>query len=710
MSGKAIANVDDFGVSIPLPNEPFTATVIHPRNLAIQERQETARKLSRSEYREAIKDVKSLRASLVESNYYELLGEYKALKQRHKLYTQELELATTEEDKIEQGRLLEIVRVKGLATFQSLERLRSVAVQYETRLLELKTHDQEVEREKAHRKLNLLMKEEAGKWKDLLVKHWARLGFSYVTTDKNMRRIVNLVDFERCVISPDVVWFKVAISQKTFFGHKSLLPQGVRVRDLIDDKTLMELSYACQRQITAESNYASGVWILVHRLGTTDGLIEYVSLEQVLQYYPYESRHLMPVPLGVGERREIKWLMLAEHPHFLVGGSTGNGKSNFTHAMICSLIRFQTPEDLRLVFIDLKAGVEFKVYEGIPHLLMPVISRVEDAVNTLAQMEALRSERMKQLADANCTDILEYNEKFPDHKMARVVIFVDEYARLKARGKEFEAIADQAVGEITALGRAAGVHLFAATQTPYARILPGEAKNNMTVRIAFAMRTLAASQSILDTGEARKLPMEIKGRALGAVGSVAFEFQTPHTDHEFRIESAKLASGYGEGEGEQIQLPEVVKLDVFDEHELLDISINELGGSLGVQAIFDFVKDSGQLSRSQVREMVKKIRERKEIEFEGECYGMKQRGNTVYLIKKAAPQIAKTPTLSPLPKEPEANQLPDESVSYENPTDDQIPSEFHGLDSGQLGSSIEADPEPIEEITAVALEQVELES
>lgn len=703
MSSKSIVKAtDDLGVSIPAPKEPFTATVIHPRNLAIQARQESARKLSKSEYREAVRDLKALRQVLSDSGYYDLLSKYRLLKQRHKLYQEELERATTDEDRDEYRRLIEQVRAEGYTLWQSLQQFGDKAKRYETRLIELKTHDQEVEREQAHIKLNKLMMEEAKQWKDILIRKWTQLGMAYEHYDKNGKRIVDQVQFEQIVITPDVVWFKIAVTVKTLFGVRSVLPHRVPVRDLIAEQTLVEQSYACQRQVTAEASYASGVWLLLHRLGTTNGLIEYVTLDQVLQYYPYEDRDLMPIPLGVGERREIKWLMLAEHPHFLVGGSTGNGKSNFTHAIICSLIRFQSPEDLQLVFIDLKEGVEFNVYEGIPHQLMPVVRRVEDAVNTLAQMEALRAERMEMISKAGCTDILEYNEKHPDKKIPRIVIFVDEYARLKARGKEFEAIADQAVGEITALGRAAGVHLFAATQTPYARILPGEAKNNMTVRVAFAMRTLAASQSILDSGEARKLPMEVKGRSLAAVGSVAFETQTPHTPHEYRKESAQLAKGH-DAPPDMITLPEVVKIDVFDENELLDIAINELGGNLGARPIFEFAKDQDGVTLNRVREMVKQIRNRKTVEFEGVTYKLVPDRTGTRLVAQNRKSVEATHGSSG----EKAARLPTHLHLREKEVDDQKRVHLQMHDELHHDLTSDASGDSAEETTALAIPQVE---
>src|SRR5690606_22666234 len=203
----------------------------------------------------------------------------------------------------------------------------------------------------------------------------------------------------RIEVMPDAIWLKVLVTQKAMFGFKSALPQGVKAYDLIDEKTLRELSIACQRQVTGKATYNNGVWVCVNRLGTTDGLLNYVQLKQLLNNYPADQHELIPIPLGVGEGREISWIMLANHPHILVAGSTGNGKSNLINGWISTLISKQSPEAIRMVFIDLKeGGAEFADYANVPHALMPTITTVEDACNVFAKLDALRSERMQQIA------------------------------------------------------------------------------------------------------------------------------------------------------------------------------------------------------------------------------------------------------------------------------------------------------------------------
>lgn len=625
--------VDAFGVSVPAPMEPFTSVIIHPRNIAIQERQENARRLTRAQLVEVTKKAEADRRALDEASYFAMLADYKLLKKRFELYLRELaELPEGSEDRTDKEATIARVREEGIALSQSLKALEPIAVRYQLYTGQLKDHRLAVERDQAHDRLNKQMLKEAYRWEEIIIETWTRLGYCHVGYDKRGKKFTHKVKMSEMMITPDAVWYKIFVTVRLLFGSRSALPKGVHVRDLTDDKTLEELSIACQRQVTAEVGYSTGAWIKVNRIGTTDGLLNYVTLEQVLNSYPHDQRDSFPLPLGVGEGRNISWIMLAEHPHFLIAGSTGNGKSNITTAHICTLIQHHSPDELGMCFIDLKDGAEFAAFADVPHALMPVVKTVEEAVNVLAQMEALRADRMKQIAAAGCKNIIEFNQRFPRQKLPRIVIFIDEYARIKARGTEFERVADRSVGEITALGRAAGIHLYAATQTPYARILPGEAKNNMAMRMAFALPSVEGSKSIVGNGDAFNLPQGIKGRGIAAVGSTRWQVQTPHCREVDTERSLEIGMNW-KPRAVEVFIPKTVQIDVFDEQEMLDIAINELGGNLGAKPIFDYVKVAGTATLSEVREMVKSFtRTHKEVEFEGELYQVKKHGTAWRLV------------------------------------------------------------------------------
>lgn len=614
-----IPAVDPFGSPIPQPNEAFINRVIHPRNLALEARRESARILSRKEFLALNKEAERLFNYLEAGGWYAMKSKYKLLKGKYNLLRAELEVIEDEDERAEKLAALNDVIEQAMEIKPRYDSLVNKARRHSEILEIIKQHNLAVEREHLHNQLTKELAKEAYRFAEIIIEKWSQLGFRHEYQHRN-KRYVHKVQFDRIEVMPDAIWLKVLVTQKAMFGFKSALPQGVKAYDLIDEKTLRELSIACQRQVTGKATYNNGVWVCVNRLGTTDGLLNYVQLKQLLNNYPADQHEYMPLPIGVGEGREITWIMLAHHPHFLVAGSTGNGKSNITNAIICSLIRHHSPKELRLVFIDLKeGGAEFADYSGIPHALMPTVTTVEDAVNALAKLDALRSNRMHEIARGGCKNIMEYNERYPDKRLPRILIIVDEYARIKARGREFAQVADRAVGEITALGRAAGVHLYAATQTPYSEILPGTTKGNMAMRLAFALPSAENSKSVIGNGDAFKLPQDVKGRAIIAVGSKHWQVQTPHCKQEDIEEAIKIAMEYEQPET-PITLPDTVHIDVFDENELLDIAINELNGNLGAQPIYDFVKGSQTVTLSEVREIVKRIKERKVIEFEGEVY------------------------------------------------------------------------------------------
>src|SRR5690606_28215766 len=130
---------------------------------------------------------------------------------------------------------------------------------------------------------------------------------------------------------------------------------------LLAEDTLTELSITCQRQVTGVHN-TSGAWVIVHRLNSHDGLLNYVSYADVQERYPVKHHTRMPICVGVGAHRQIQWINLADFPHWLIAGYTKSGKSNLVNASLCTLITRQSPNDLRLVLIDLKGGLEFSYY------------------------------------------------------------------------------------------------------------------------------------------------------------------------------------------------------------------------------------------------------------------------------------------------------------------------------------------------------------
>lgn len=197
---------------------------------------------------------------------------------------------------------------------------------------------------------------------------------------------------------------------------------------------------------------------------------------------------------------------VAKMPHMIIAGATGSGKSVCTNSIIMSILMNATPEEVKLILIDPKI-VEFRVYEGIPHLLIPVVTDPKKAAGALnwAVQEMLR--RYKQFAELNVRDIYDYNQKAVQdgsglEKMPQIVIAIDELADLMmAASKEVE----DAICRLAQMARAAGMHLIIATQRPTTDIITGLIKANIPSRIALSVMSQIDSRTILDTGGAEKL-------------------------------------------------------------------------------------------------------------------------------------------------------------------------------------------------------------
>ena len=191
-------------------------------------------------------------------------------------------------------------------------------------------------------------------------------------------------------------------------------------------------------------------------------------------------------------------------PHLLVAGSTGSGKSVFINTLILSLLYKSSPEDVKLIMIDPKV-VELSVYNGIPHLLLPVVSDPRQANAALAWAVAEMMRRYKAFSDFSVRDMKSYNEKAEGNgveKLPHIVIIVDELADLMmVAQKDVEA----SICRLTQLARAAGIHLIIATQRPSVDVITGLIKANMPSRLAFRVSSGVDSRTILDTVGAERL-------------------------------------------------------------------------------------------------------------------------------------------------------------------------------------------------------------
>ncbi len=197
---------------------------------------------------------------------------------------------------------------------------------------------------------------------------------------------------------------------------------------------------------------------------------------------------------------------IAKMPHLLIAGTTGSGKSVCVNSIIMSILMKSTPEDVRLIMIDPKK-VEFMMYNGIPHLLIPVVTDPKKAAGALAWAVNEMLNRYRMFSENNVRDFSGFNELAADpdsglRKMSHIVIFIDELADLMmASPKDVE----DSIVRLAQMARAAGMHLVIATQRPTVNVVTGLIKANIPSRIALMVASSMDSRVILDSGGAEKL-------------------------------------------------------------------------------------------------------------------------------------------------------------------------------------------------------------
>ena len=196
---------------------------------------------------------------------------------------------------------------------------------------------------------------------------------------------------------------------------------------------------------------------------------------------------------------------IAKLPHLLIAGTTGSGKSVCTNSLIISLLYKATPEEVRLIMVDPKM-VELGIYNGIPHLLIPVVTDPKKAAGALQWAVVEMMKRYRAFSEIGVRDLASYNAhaaKTDDmEKMPQIVVVIDELADLMlVAAKEVE----ESICRVAQMGRASGMHLIIATQRPSADVITGLMKANIPSRIAFAVASSLESRIILDTTGAEKL-------------------------------------------------------------------------------------------------------------------------------------------------------------------------------------------------------------
>ena len=263
------------------------------------------------------------------------------------------------------------------------------------------------------------------------------------------------------------------------------------------------------------------------RLATVTGH-RYTVVEKILAAKGFgDSSHALPLALGKDIGGEPVVANLAKMPHLLIAGTTGSGKSVAINTMILSLLYKLTPDECRLIMIDPKM-LELSVYDGIPHLLAPVVTDMKEAANGLRWCVAEMERRYKLMSAVGVRNLAGFNKKVKDaidagqplmdplfkpnpeldeaprqlETLPFIVIFIDEFAdMMMIVGKKVEEL----IARLAQKARAAGIHLILATQRPSVDVITGLIKANIPTRIAFQVSSKIDSRTILDQSGAETL-------------------------------------------------------------------------------------------------------------------------------------------------------------------------------------------------------------
>ncbi|MGE5379797.1 MAG: DNA translocase FtsK 4TM domain-containing protein [Methylocystaceae bacterium] len=364
---------------------------------------------------------------------------------------------------------------------------------------------------------------------------------------------------------------------------------GVKVSKIVSLTDDLQLSLAAKGiRIEAPIPGKSAVGIEV-----PNEKIYRVNIKELLTTPAFADNNIhLPIALGVDVAGNPVIADLTDMPHLLIAGATGSGKSVCLNTIIISLLYKLGPQRLKLLMIDPKM-VELTIYNGLPHLLAPVVTEARKSSLILRWMVSEMERRYKSFAEVGARDIYRYNETQREH-LPYIVVIIDELADLMMVSP---VEVEDSICRLAQMARAAGIHLLVATQRPSVDVVTGIIKANMPSRIAFAVSSQADSRTILDMGGAEKL-----------LGRGDMLFYPVGAAKPHRIQGAflsdqeieKVVGFINDKNGKGLE----EKADELDIEEMADTMTNETDDALFWEAIRIFIdteKASASLLQRKLR-------------------------------------------------------------------------------------------------------------
>jgi DNA segregation ATPase FtsK/SpoIIIE-like protein len=396
------------------------------------------------------------------------------------------------------------------------------------------------------------------------------LGFCF-KVNKNERVFVKKrIKISQCDVSPYAYTY-----------HLTRMPFGVRMTEIAQDVVSTELSASIGKKVRYDLDM-EGLRFSVE-IGSTLSIPNFVKFGDLFDKFPM-PKNLPPLAFwaGLSANGAPVYRNLAAAPHMIIAGQSGGGKSNAANAIACQLITRNDPAIMRMVFFDLKGGVEFSHFAGIPHLWPMKDGHwesdgiLEYPTDVMPALDVLFKEcmhRLGKLKAAGKKDINEFNRgKHPKNRLPYIVVLFDEWASTK---KMVGDKAEVALSNIANLSRAAGMHFILCTQYPKAEILSTIISVNFPWRLAFNMPS-GASQSVLGSWDA--VGLTIPGRAILQTSEGPMQVQTPRITNN---NVTMIANGAKSG---MLNISAMMSVDADD---ILKWALNNTGGKLERDTLFN---------------------------------------------------------------------------------------------------------------------------
>jgi len=367
---------------------------------------------------------------------------------------------------------------------------------------------------------------------------------------------VRPVSFRQVTATPEAHYLQV---------ETRTMPRGVTIAQLCDPVIVEALGYSIGTEVSHKGSKEIGFWYIIPRKGRLGGIRKFVKYSDALAALPKTAPPLA-YPVGFGENQKFVWDDLEEVTNLLIGGSKGGGKSNSLNMILSTFIQRVKPEDLRLFLIDMKGGMEFAFYRGIPHLGgdTPYIDpETEEEKSPLGQkiikhgpmvlltLEYVRNEleRRARLLEGKARKLSVWNKRYRKSKLTYWVVVIDELAALMLDDR-YRSKANILLADIGARGRAVGICLVIATQVPNKDVVTRLLKGNLDTRLAFRCADGPSSQIMVDNYDATYLP-RVAGRMLYCGGHHSgvdrVEVQTPYMPDDLLRDIVARVKGGGTG-------------------------------------------------------------------------------------------------------------------------------------------------------------------